>query len=320
MASAFKVLLYEPMHREGTRLLEEKCEIVHAESLEESSILPLVKDVDAIILRANGAITRSIIENAPRLKVIGRHGVGLDAVDLDAARGRGIKVVYTPVANTESVAEHFVALALMLAKKMRNADMALRSGDFQARYRLIGTELYGKTLGVLGFGRIGRQTARICRHGFRMPVLYADILEYPEVEAELGARRVDTEEIFRLADFISINMPLLPETKGCINRDLIQLMKPTAFLINMARGPIWNEAHVVQALRGKLIAGVGSDVYEIEPVPADNPLLGMENFVGTPHMSAHTEEAMIRMSLVAEDVLAVLEGRIPEYPAPGFED
>ena len=320
MTSAFKVLLYEPMHGEGTRLLQQKCEIAYAESLEEDSILPLVTDVDAIILRANGAITRRIMENASRLKVIGRHGVGLDAVDLDAARSRGIKVVYTPVANTESVAEHFVALALMLAKKMRLADMALRAGDFQARYRLVGTELRGKTLGVLGFGRIGRQTARICRQGFRMPVLYSDIVDYPEVAAELGACRMETEEIFRLSDFISINMPLLPGTKGCINRDLIELMKPTAFLINMARGPIWNEAHVVQALREKLIAGAGSVVYEVEPVSADNPLLEMENFVGTPHMSAHTEEAMIRMSLVAEDVLAVLEGRSPEYPAPGFEN
>lgn len=315
MESKFKILLYESMHRAGTALLEEKCDLIYARSFTEADIIDQVSDVDAIIIRANGAVSAKVIAAAPRLKVVGRHGVGLDAVDMDAARQRGIKVVYTPQANKESVAEHFVVLALMLAKKIRPADIALRDCYWQARYELIGTELREKTLGVLGFGRIGQQTARICRSGFGMPVLYYDQLAFPDAEKELGATRVDDKTLFSRADFISVNLPLLPETRHFVNTDLLNLMKPTAFLINMARGPIWNEAHVVAALQEKRIAGAGSDVYEVEPITADNPLLKLENFVGTPHMSAHTEEAMIRMSMVARDVLAVLEGREPEYPA-----
>lgn len=315
MGKDFKILLYENMHSEGTALLAVSCDLIYARSFAEEDIIDQVADVDAIIIRANGAVSEKVMAAAPKLKVVGRHGVGLDAVDMDAARQRDIKVVYTPQANKESVAEHFVALALMLAKKIRPADIALRDCLWQARYELIGTELRGKTLGVLGFGRIGQQTARICRNGFAMPILYYDQLAFPDVEMELEAARLDEKTLFQKADFISVNLPLLPETRHFVNADLLNLMKPTAFLINMARGPIWQEADVVAALQEKRIAGAGSDVYEVEPITKDNPLLKLDNFVGTPHMSAHTEEAMTRMSMVARDVLAVLEGREPEYPA-----
>ena len=314
MGKKFKALLYESMHQAGTQLLEEKCEVIYARSYDEKDIINQVADVDAIIIRANGAVTEKIIEAAPNLKVIGRHGVGLDAIDLAAAKKGGVKVVYTPQANKESVAEHFVVLALMLAKKIRLADIALRDSNWQARYELIGTELRGKTLGVLGFGRIGQQTARICRFGFDMRVLYFDPIEFPAAERELDAQRVDEKALFKAADFISINMPLLSETQHFVNADLLKLMKPTAILINMARGPVWNEADVVAALQENRIASAGSDVYEVEPITPENSLLKLDNFVGTPHMSAHTEEAMIRMSMVAKDVLCVLEGKDPEYP------
>ncbi len=314
MAPRIKVLLYESMHREGTELLEQKCDLIYAKSYDEKDLLVQAVDVDAIIIRANGSVSEKIIEVASKLKVIGRHGVGLDAIDLEAARNHDVRVVYTPMANKESVAEHFVALALMLAKKIRLADIALRDCNWQARYELIGTELRGKTLGVLGFGRIGQQTARICRFGFDMSVLYHDPIEFPEAENELDALRVDEKALFKEADFISINMPLLPQTQHFVNADLLKLMKPRAVLINMARGPVWNERDVVAALQANRIAGAGSDVYEVEPITPDNALLKLDNFVGTPHMSAHTEEAMIRMSMVAKDVLCVLEGKDPEYP------
>jgi len=316
MSLRHNVLIYEPMHAEGTRLLQNKCNVIYADSLQEDKLIKQAKDADAIIIRANGSVSRRIIESAPRLKVIGRHGVGVDNIDLCAAREKGIAVVYTPTANAESVAEHFVGLAIMLAKKIRTADSALRAGNFQARYELTGTELFGKTLGVLGFGRIGQQIARICRNGFQMSVLYHDVMDFPKMEAELNARRVPMKQIFTEADFISINLPLTPGTKGLINAELLKLMKPTAFLINMARGPVWNEADVVRALRENWIAGVGSDVFEVEPPSPDNPLFGMDNFVGTPHMAAHTEEALIRMSMVARDILKVLEGQQPEFPIP----
>lgn len=314
MRSTHKILMYEHMHEKGTSLLAESCDVIYAQSLDENQLTVQAADVDAIVIRANGAVTRKVIQAATRLKVIGRHGVGLDAIDLEAAREKGIRVVYTPIANTESVAEHFVALALMLAKKVRLADISLRAGNWKARYELIGTELHGKTLGVLGFGRIGQQTATICHLGFQMKVLYHDVVNYPEIESKIGAIRANPDSIFANADFISINLPLISATKHLINSELLKLMKPTAFLINMARGPVWKESDVVDALKSGRIAGAGSDVFETEPVSPDNPLLGLENFVGTPHMSAHTEEGMIRMSLVAKDVLAVLRGQEPEYP------
>lgn len=313
MGSKFKVLLYEPIHNEGIKILEEKCELIYATSYEEGDLIGQAAGADAIIIRANGSVSKAIIESSSTLKVIGRHGVGLDTVDLEAAKNHGVRVVYTPMANKESVAEHFVGLALMLAKKMRLADIALRDCRWQVRYEYIGTELFGKTLGVLGFGRIGQQTAHICKHGFNMGILYYDQIGYPEAEAELNAKRVDEKTLFSEADFVSINMPLLPDTRHFVNAGLLNLMKPSAFLINMARGPIWKESDVASALQDKRIAGAGSDVYEIEPITPDNPLLKLDNFVGTPHMSAHTEEGMIRMSLVAKDVLAVLEGREPEF-------
>jgi D-3-phosphoglycerate dehydrogenase / 2-oxoglutarate reductase len=294
-------------------LLESCCDLIYAQSLEESSLLNQVADVDAIIIRANGAVTRKLIEAAKQLKVIGRHGVGIDAIDLEAAREKGVRVVFTPTANTESVAEHFVVLALILAKKVRLADIALRAGNWNARYELIGTELYGKTLGILGFGRIGQQTAKICHNGFQMKILYYDVTSYPQMENDIGATRVNPEAIFSGSDFISVNLPLIPATAHFINSKFLRIMKSTAFLINMARGPVWNESDIVEALKKGQIAGAGSDVFETEPVSPDNPLLKLDNFVGTPHMSAHTKEGMMRMSMVAKDVLAVLRGQEPEF-------
>lgn len=147
-----------------------------------------------------------------------------------------------------------------------------------------------------------------------MSVLYYDVVDFPELADELDAKRVDPKRIFTEADFVSINLPLLPQTRGFVNADLLKLMKPTAFIINMARGPLWNEADVVKALQENWIAGGGSDVYEVEPASADNPLFKLDNFIGTPHTAALTEESMIRMSMVSRDILAVLEGRKPAFP------
>jgi D-3-phosphoglycerate dehydrogenase len=304
------------MHEAGTSLLRQHGEVILAPALDEATLVSAVRGVDGIVIRANGKVTRAVMEAAPTLKVIGRHGVGLETIDVNAATERGIWVVYTPEANSESVAEHFVGLALMLSKRMPEADRALRAGRWNVRYEYIGRELYGKTLGVLGFGRIGRNTARICHHGFGMPVLYYDVVAPPrEVEAETQARRVSLEELLRTADYVSLNLPLTPETRHIIGREQIRMMKPTAYLLNLGRGPLWDEKAVLEALEQRWIAGAGSDVFEQEPTPADNPLFAFPNFVCTPHMAAHTDEAMRRMSLVAEDVVAVLEGREPRFPA-----
>ena len=313
---AYRFLLYEAMHDAGTSLLRQHGELIMAPALNETTLLSLVQDVDAIVIRANGKVTRTLMEAAPQLKVIGRHGVGLETIDVPAATERGIWVVNTPEANSESVAEHFMGLALMLSKRMLEADQALRAGQWKVRNEYIGRELFGKTLGVAGFGRIGRTTARICHHGFGMPVIYYDVVAAgPGVEAETQAKRVSMETLLRTADYVSLNLPLTPETRHFIGREQIRMMKPSAYLLNLGRGPLWDEKAVLEALEQQRIAGAGTDVFEEEPTGQDNPLFPHRRFVCTPHMAAHTDEAMRRMSLVAEDVLAVLEGKEPRWAA-----
>ena len=310
----FVILLYEDMHEVGKALLREKAEILFAASLEETSLIKEVREVDGIIVRANGKVSRKMMESAPKLKVIGRHGVGMENIDLEAATGKGIWVVNTPDANDISVAEHFFGLALILSKMLKKADMALREGRFEARYQYIGKELHGKTLGILGFGRIGRAVGRIGHNGFNMKVLYYDAIRYEEVEKEINAKKVSLEEVLSQSDYISINLPMLPATKGLLKAREFELMKPSAYIINLARGPIWDEKALYAVLKEGKIAGAGSDVYEVEPATKDHPLFQLENFIGTPHMASHTDEALRRMSLVAEDVVRVLDGKTPLHP------
>jgi D-3-phosphoglycerate dehydrogenase len=310
----FAVLLYEDMHEAGKAILREKAEILFATSLEESSLIREVREVDGIIVRANGKVSRKMMESAPKLKVIGRHGVGVENIDLETATEKGIWVVNTPDANDISVAEHFFGLALILSKMLKKADVALREGRFEVRYQYIGKELHGKTLGILGFGRIGRAVGRIGHKGFDMKVLYYDAVRYEGMEKEIRAEKVGLEELLTQSDYISINLPMLPATKGLLKEREFGLMKPSAYIINLARGPIWDEKALYAVLKEKKIAGAGSDVYEVEPATKDHPLFQLENFIGTPHMAAHTDEALRRMSFVAEDIVRVLEGKLPLHP------
>ena len=311
----FSILLYEDMHEVGKALLREKGEVIFAKSFEENLLIDEVKEIDGIVIRANGKVSRTLMESAPRLKVIGRHGVGVENIDLDAATEKGIWVVNTPDANDISVAEHFFGLALILSKMLKKGEKAFREeGRWEARYQYIGNELHRKTLGILGFGRIGRAVGRIGYKGFDMKVLYYDALRYEEVEKEIHAVKQNLEEVLSQSDYISINLPMLPATKGVVGEKEFNLMKPTAYIINLARGPIWDEKALYNVLKEGRIAGAGSDVYEVEPATKDHPLLQFDHFIGTPHMAAHTEEALKRMSLVAEDVIRVLEGKAPLHP------
>ena len=310
----FKVLLYEDIHEEGKAILKDKTDLFFAKNLEESYLIQQAKEIDGIIVRANGKVTRKMMEAAPKLKVIGRHGVGVENIDLEAATERGIWVVNTPDANDISVAEHFFGVALMLSKMLKKGDLALREGRWEARYQYIGKELHGKTLGILGFGRIGKAVGRIGHNGFNMRVLYYDTVKYEGIEKEIKAEQVGLEEILSQSDFISINLPMVPATKGLIGEKNFNLMKPTAYIINLARGPIWDEKALYKILKEGRIAGAASDVFEVEPASKDHFLLKLENFIATPHMAAHTEEALKRMSLVAVDILRVLEEKGPVYP------
>jgi len=310
----FHFLLTEPIHEEGVKILQAEGNVRLAKGTDEETLIAELQDIDGVILRARGRMTRRVLESAPRLKVIGRHGVGVDNVDLEAATELGIQVVNTPHAVTEGVVEHTVGLMLDVAKRITYADRRLRAGDWEVRYRLSGRELRGRTLGVIGFGRIGRRVAQTCFYGFGMQILYTDVVSAPDLEQALGARRLALDDLLRTAEFITLHVPLLPETRHLLGEREFRLMRRDAILINCARGAVIDEKALYRALTEGWIAGAGIDVFEEEPTPADNPLLGLENLVATPHTATATEEALLNMALVAKDVVRVLKGEPPEYP------
>jgi D-3-phosphoglycerate dehydrogenase len=308
------VLLFEPIHERALNQLKQRAEVRMAESLNEDGLIANIADVEGIIIRANGRVSRRLMQAAPKLKVVARHGTGVEAIDREAANELGVTVVNSPDANFESVAEQCLAFMLILGKRIREADKAIRTGDWDSRYRLIGVELRGKTLGLVGFGRIGQRVAEMAQRALSMSILYYDLVDYPQVEQDLGAQRVSLDEVLKRSDFVSIHVPLVPATHSLIGEQALRKMKPGAFLINSSRGPVIDQHALTRALQEGWIAGAGLDVYEPEPLPADDPLLSLENVILSPHMAGHTDEALYRMAQVAEDVMRVIEGEAPQYP------
>ncbi len=307
------IVVMERIHPRGQSLLEARGNVIFPKALDEATLLPLVRDADAIVTRALARVTRKLMEAAPHLRVVGRHGIGVDNIDVEAATDLGIWVVNTPDAPTEPVAEHFLMLALMLQKHFEFTKHVLKTGDWSLRMNRPGQELRGRTVGIVGFGRIGRRIAEICCLGFGCPILYSDTVDGGERAATLAARRVPLEQLLQESDIVSLNVPLVVETRHMIGARELNMMKRTAYLINLCRGPVWEEGAVYEALKENRIAGAATDVFENEPAPSDHPLLQLENFVATPHSSSSTEEALERMSLVAEDVIAVLDGGEPRW-------
>ncbi|MFC1717641.1 hydroxyacid dehydrogenase [Candidatus Poribacteria bacterium] len=309
-----KVLLYESMHQKGLDYLSDHAEIVWASGYDEETLCREAAAVEGIIIRANGEATAKIMDSAPLLKIIGRHGVGVDNIDIPAATERGIYVVNTPGINNEAVAEHAVGLMMTLSKRILGGDHAIRNGNWDFRYGIYGQEMMGRTLGVIGLGNIGYRVAEICHLAFSMKILYHDEILKPEAEHSLSAEKVELAELLRSADYVSLHVPSLPETFHLIDGGRIGLMKESAFLINTSRGPVVDTAALLAALKDERIAGAGLDVYEEEPLPQDSELLKLTNTVLTPHMASHTEEAMMAMSMVAEDIVRVIQGEAPKHP------
>lgn len=277
-----------------------------------------IADADALVIRTAGVIDAALMDAAPRLKVIGRHGVGYDQVDVPAATERGIQVVYTPGANTQSVAEHVFAMLIGVSKHFHQQEIALVEGRYNDRTKLVGRDIQGKTIGIIGFGRIGRRVGKIALHGFGMKVLYNDIVAAPEdVVADAGARRVDLDELLTSSDYITMHVPLDASTRRMIHRAAIDKMPKGAVLLNTCRGPVVDEVAVADALKSGQLFGYGADVYDVEPPPADHPLIGRSdlNVMLTPHSAAQTAESLTNMATeVAVDVIGVLNGRAPLNP------
>jgi D-3-phosphoglycerate dehydrogenase len=271
-----------------------------------------IAHADAVIVRLV-LVTADVIATGHRLRVIGRHGAGLDNVDVPAATRRRIPVVYVPQANSVSVAEHAIAMMLAVSKRLIDLDHAVRTGQFHLRQSIVGVELDGKTLGVIGLGAIGRRVAEKCRAAFRMRVIGYD--PYATASPPVGVEQVSTlDDLLRQADVVTVHVPLTAETRKMIGRRELALVKPTAVVINTSRGDVVDELALAEALSARRIAGAAVDVFSVEPPPSDHALLAAPNTVLSPHAASHTEEALERMAVsVAEDVLLALHGKRPRH-------
>ena len=303
-----KVLVSDPIAPEGIEILKTVAEVDVKTGLAPDELLAIIGDYDALAVRSETKVTGAVIAAADKLKIIGRAGVGVDNIDVEAATNRGILVVNSPEGNTLAAAELTVALLLALARSVPQADQALRGGKWD-RKKYMGSEVYGKTLGVIGLGKIGREVAKRLQ-AFGMSVLGSDPYLKPEQAAEMGIRQVDLDTLYKESDYITVHVPKTKETTGMINAEKIALMKPTVRLINVARGGILDEADVAEAAKSGRIAGAAVDVYSTEPAPADNPLLGIPNILTTPHLGASTEEAQTNVAIdIAEQIVEVLQGK-----------
>jgi phosphoglycerate dehydrogenase-like enzyme len=304
------------MRDEGLNLLRAAGELRFASSLAPAVLREEIHEADALVVRTAGIIDAALMDAAPRLRVIGRHGVGYDQIDVEAATVRGIQVVYTPGANTEAVAEHTIGFLIGLAKHFPQQTLALREGRYNDRTKLVGRDLKGRTLGIIGFGRIGRRVSEIAHHGLGMRILYNDIVAAPlKVETHVAAHRVGLAELLATSELVSLHVPLDRTTHHMINQDTINRMRQGSLLVNTCRGPVVDELAVAEALDVGHLAGYASDVFEVEPPPSGHPLIGRSDCILTPHSAAQTVESLINMARgVAEDVLAVLRGEPPRNP------
>ncbi len=315
-----RVVITSQIHQDGIKLLEPEAEIIFPEKplnlLEPEDLLEICEGCDAIIVVTNvERVTKEVIEGLPRLRIISRHGVGYDNVDVRTASKRGVYVTTAPVLD-ETVADQAFALLLCLARRTCMGHVQVMSKQWKVKdpFKFMGVDVWGKTAGIVGLGRIGR---RICERarGFKMEILYNDIARKRDLEQQLGVEFRSLNGLLRESDIIFIASPLTDETCGMISDEELALMKKTALLINVARGRIVNHDALVKVLRDRKIGGAGLDVFDVEPISPDDPLLGLDNVVLTPHMAANTIECRSRMAVtVAQDVLRVIHGKKPKYP------
>jgi len=279
----------------------------------------MIKDADGILART-APYSADVLEAAPNLKVIGRFGVGVDNIDLDYCKAHNIMVTVAPGANSNSVAEHTIMFILMLARKAVIQDENTRNGNYEGRNTIPGNDVLGKTLAILGLGRIGKMVAQKAHDGLGMNIVAYDPYVSQEQAPEYVKMVGDFYECIGLGDFVTIHMPATPEYDGIINNKFFAAMKPTAYVINCARGALQNEQDLCAALKAHKIAGAALDVSREEPNNIKDELWSVrENLILSPHNAGLTVETKDAMALLAtQGVVAVLKGEKPQFPAPGF--
>ncbi|MCP9824750.1 phosphoglycerate dehydrogenase, partial [Synechococcus sp. EJ6-Ellesmere] len=303
-----KVLVSDPIDQTGIDILSQVAQVDVRTGLPPEQLQQIIGDYDALMIRSGTQVTAAIIEAATRLKIIGRAGVGVDNVDVEAATQRGVLVVNSPEGNTIAAAEHALAMMLALSRHVPQAHVSTMAGGWE-RKKYVGNELYKKKLGVVGLGKIGSHVARVAK-AMGMEVLAYDPYISAERAQVLQVRLMAIGPLFAEADFISLHLPRTPDTENLVNAELLATMKPTARLVNCARGGIVDEKALAEAVSSGTIAGAALDVYGNEPLEVDSPLRKVgDRLILTPHLGASTEEAQENVSVdVAEQIRDVLLG------------
>lgn len=302
-----KILVTDPVSEKGVAVLKEKYQVDVMLKLPQEEIIKIIPGYDALVVRSETKVTKAVIEAADNLKVIGRAGVGVDNIDVEAATKKGVIVLNAPEGNTVAATEHTMAMMLALARNVAQAHGTMQQGKWD-RGKFMGVELRGKTLSILGLGRIGTGIAK------RAIAMEMEVLAYdPFISADhakaLGIELVELEEAIVKADFITLHLPLTPETKYLLNKDAFAKMKDGVRIVNCARGGVIHEADLAEALKTGKVAGAAIDVFEKEPIDPANPLIGLPNVVLTPHLGASTAEAQVGVAVdVAYGITAALDG------------
>ena len=317
----FKVVIPQPVVDSGVRYLKENdCEVLIGNGSTDAEYLKsILADADALLART-ASYPAEVLSAAKKLKVIGRFGVGLDNIDLDYCKKHNIMVTVAPGANSNAVAEHTIMFILMLARNAIVQDENTRNGNYESRNTLPGHDVIGKTLTILGMGRIGRLVAKKAHDGLGMNIVSYDPVVTQEAAPEYVKMVGDLYEAVGMGDFVTINIPVTPKDDKMINKKFFAAMKPTAYLINVSRGLLQDEDEMAAALKARDIAGAALDVSRKEPNDINDPLWQVrDNLIVSPHNAGLTVETKDAMALLAaQGIVSVLNGEKPEYPAPGF--
>ena len=301
----------------GLKMLQEKFEVEvwpEYSPTPRNVLLEKLHDVDALVTLLSDRIDAEALASAPKLKIISQYAVGYDNIDVRAAAKSGVLVTNTPDVLTDASADFAWALLMATARRIVEADHYVRSGQWQVAWHsamMLGKDVAHSTIGIIGAGRIGQAVGRRAK-GFSMNILYCSGSVKPDFELVTGARKVELETLLRESDFVSLHVPLTEQTRNLIDAEKLEMMKPTAYLINNSRGPVVDEKALYQALKDKKIAGAGLDVFVQEPTPPENPLLALENVVVAPHISSAGYATRDKMAvMVANNLLAWLDGKRP---------
>ena len=308
-----KILATAPIDQTAIDILSPYGEIITAPDDREDTLVSLAADAEVIVVRGVAQITETIIEAAEKLKVIGRTGVGINNIDIASATARGIPVVFTPGANSRAVAEAAMAFLLALAKRVTYWDGQTKANEWSSRYHSMNDDLEGKTLGIVGFGNIGQQLARLATP-FDMKIIACDPYTRPDIATELGVEMVPLDELIKRSKYISLHTVLTPETEGMINDKNLQYLQTGSYLINLSRGEAIDSLDtILEALNDGRLAGAGLDVFVPEPADISHPIFKHPNFLTAPHVASLTKNAIDTIHLwMANDIKAVLEGERPK--------